>query len=133
MATKPTIFEQTPTEPKKKQFYETFFKGVQVPLEVGMNNICNSFCNYKADCLQHNQSPLGQFSRQNMSEQTKKLQFICSEFFFLIPLILKTKQYPATTRTPNLRVQRQLFHLQAKEEATWNMLREKQKKSEEKI
>ena len=114
VATKPTIFERTPTESKKD--FMNFFKIFHFPPEIRMNNTCTCIytctCNY--NCLQHKQNPLWQFSRQNLIKQMKKQQFIFLGNFFSISLILKINKFWPRLEPQNLRVQKQLIYLQAK-------------------
>ena len=70
-----------------------------------MDNNCT--CNYNESCLQPKQNPLRNFSRQNLSEQTKSQQLFFLGIMFSISLV--QKKNPATTPTPNLRVQQQLL------------------------
>ena len=62
VGTKPTIFEQTSTETKKK--FLNFFKNLSSPPELRMNNTCT--CNYNENCLQHKQNPLLNLSFQEI-------------------------------------------------------------------
>ena len=56
---------------RKKKILWNVFKTKK--FGIGMNKICT--CNYKENCLQHKPNPLWQFSRQNLSEQTKNQKF----------------------------------------------------------
>ena len=114
VATKPTIFEP-PTKLKKK-------------LE---NRMYIYTCNYKEHCLQQKQKPLWwQFSRQNLSEQTKNQQYIFSEFFSISLIPKKTRCGHDSNPTPQ--GTKATANLQAKGEATWNMLSGGKKRSEDK-
>ena len=111
VATKPTIFELKPLEPKKN--FSIFFKIFQVPLETRMN----STCNYNGSCLKQKKQWWGKFRCGNIADKTwpnkRKSNHSIFQFSrnFFFNFLYTEKKNPSRTRTSELRVQRQLLYL----------------------
>ena len=100
---------QTPTEPKIRRVKELFLNNFSRTTEITRINTCN----YNENYLQHEKIRSHNLVDKTWPNKQKAYNSIFSDFFLQFHWYWK-KRGPATTRTPDLRMQRQLLYLQAR-------------------